>query len=244
MFLYCLPKEMNNMTMTYQPPSLIGASNATVANSFLPPTKYARAPGSVMKYDYKSTKPKKQMKEMVNILWPEKKSMFKLPYGFKFNTRDRCVICGTHKMWEASDPGRPSIPLHKVKKGYPMRGTYCEKHSQLHKQYEMLEQQMIAEEHGLSFSAYIPKPRVPNILASGPLTSLRQSDIETLSARGWTIRPPQMSVETAEDELFRITMESHAINNRVLALMTEGTTIKPQAAVQQSIAAMFEEGVE
>ena len=47
---------------------------------------------------------------------------------------------------------RPPLPLHKVRKGYPMRGTYCDKHAQLHRQYEMLEQQMLAEEHGLSFT--------------------------------------------------------------------------------------------
>jgi hypothetical protein len=116
--------------------------------------------------------------------------------------------------------------LHKVRKGYPMRGTYCEKHAQLHKQYEMLEQQRIAEEHGLSFSAYIPTPKVPKILESAPLTSLRQSDIESLAASGWTIKPPQMAVETPEDELFRLTMESHANNNRIIALMTQGTPIQ------------------
>ena len=213
------------MSMQYQPPSLIGAQNAAVGNAFLPPIKYARAAGAVMQYEYKSTKPKKQLKELVTILWPEKKSFLKIPYGFKFNTRDRCVVCGTHKVWEAGDPMRPTIPLHKVKKGYPMRGTYCEKHAALHKQYEMLEQQMIAEEHGLSFSAYIPTPKVPKILESAPLTSLRQSDIESLAATGWTIKPPQMAVETAEDELFRLTMESHAINNRVIKLMTEGTAV-------------------
>ena len=34
-----------------------------------------------------------------------------------------------------------------------------------------------------------------------------------------------MSVESSEDELFRLTMESHAINNRVLELMTSGTQV-------------------
>lgn len=216
------------MSMQYQPPSLIGAQNAAVGNAFLPPIKYARAAGAVMQYEYKSTKPKKQLKELVTILWPEKKSFLKIPYGFKFNTRDRCVVCGTHKVWEAGDPMRPTIPLHKVKKGYPMRGTYCEKHAALHKQYEMLEQQMIAEEHGLSFSAYIPTPKVPKILESAPLTSLRQSDIESLSEIGWMIRPPKMLNETNEDELFRLTIESHAINKRVIELMTKGTQVVQQ----------------
>ena len=214
------------MSMNYQPPSLIGATNATVANAFLPPLKYARAAGSIMTYEYKSDKPKKQLKELVKVLWPERKTFLKIPLGYKFNTRDRCVVCGTHKVWEASDPMRPTIPLHKVRKGYPMRGTYCDKHAQIHKQYEMLEQQIIADEHGLSFSAYVPKPKVPKMLQSAPLTSLRQSDIESLAASGWTIKPPQMAVETPEDELFRLTMESHSINTRILKLMTDGTQVK------------------
>ena len=213
------------MTLNYQPPSLIGATNAHVANAFLPPIKYARAAGAVMQYEYKSEKPKKQVKEMIKILWPERKSFMKVSYGYKFNTKDRCVVCGTHKMWEASDPMRPTIPLHKVRKGYPMRGTYCEKHAALHKQYEMLEQQIIAEEHGLEFQSYIPMPKVPKLLQSAPLTSLRQSDIEALSANGWTVRPPQMTIETAEDELFRLTIESLAINKRVADLMTKGTKV-------------------
>ena len=216
------------MSMQYQPPSLIGAQNAAVSNAFLPPIKYARAAGAVMQYEYKSTKPKKQLKELVTILWPEKKSFLKIPYGFKFNTRDRCVVCGTHKVWEAGDPMRPTIPLHKVKKGYPMRGTYCDKHAGLHRQYEMLEQQIIADEHGLEFNQYIPKPKVPKMLQSAPLTSLRQSDIESLSEIGWMIRPPKMLNETNEDELFRLTIESHAINKRVIELMTKGTQVVQQ----------------
>ena len=87
---------------------------------------------------------------------------------------------------------------------------------------------MIAEEHGLEFSSYIPKPRIPKILQSAPLTSLRQSDIENLSAAGWTIKPPEMTVETSEDELFRLTIENNANNTRIVKLMQEGTTIIPQ----------------
>ena len=223
------------MTMNYQPPSLIGATNATVANPFMPPLKFARAAGAVMNYEYKSEKPKKQLKEMIKVLWPEKKSFLKFPYGFKFNTRDRCVVCGTHKIWEASDPMRPTIPIHKVRKGYPMRGTYCNKHAQLHKQYEMLEQQIIADEHGLEFNSYIPKPKVPKLLQSAPLTSLRQSDIESLSGTGWTIRPPKMMNETNEDELFRLTIESQAINKRVIELMTTGTQVVQQQEIIEEV---------
>ena len=211
--------------MNYQPPSLIGATNATVANPFMPPLKFARAAGSIMTYEFKSEKPKKQVKEMLKVLWPERKSFFKIPFGYKFNTKDRCVVCGTHKIWDRSDPMRPPIPLHKVKKGYPMRGTYCEKNAGLYMQYEMLEQQIIAQEHGLEFNQYIPKPKLPKMLQSAPLTSLRQSDIESLSTIGWMIRPPKMLNETKEDELFRLTIESQSINTRIIELMSTGTQI-------------------
>lgn len=223
------------MSMQYNPPSLIGAATSTASNPFLPPIKFARAAGGIMNYDYKSTKPKKQIKELIKILWPEKKSFLKLPYGFKFNAKDRCVVCGTHRVWEQSDPVRPTIPLHKVKKGYPMRGTYCDKHTHLHKQYEMLEQKMIAEEHGLEFKSFIPTPKVPKLLQSAPLTSLRQSDIEALSEVGWTIRPPTMQSETLEDEMFRLTIESQAINKRVLKLITDGAEVIPQTIEEKEV---------
>jgi len=40
-----------------------------------------------------------------------------------------------------------------------MRGTYCPKHATHHKQLEMLQQQILADEHGLDFKAFIPRPR-------------------------------------------------------------------------------------
>ena len=66
------------MSMNFQPPSLIGASNAYVEPSaFLPPKQMARAAGSVMKYEFKSLKPKKQLKEIIKVLMPEKKTFLK-----------------------------------------------------------------------------------------------------------------------------------------------------------------------
>ena len=139
--------------MSFQPPSLIGATTPSVSNTaFMDRYEAARSPGSIMTYEYKNLKPKKQLKEIVKILLPEKKRFLKIPYKFKYNIKDRCVICGTHKVWESSDNLRPPLPLHKVRKGYPMRGTYCEKHAAIHRQYEMLEQQILAEEHGLSLA--------------------------------------------------------------------------------------------
>ena len=67
------------MSMQYQPTSLIGATNASAASPFLPPIKFARAAGGIMNHDYLSSKPKKQIKEMLKILWPEKIRLFKLP---------------------------------------------------------------------------------------------------------------------------------------------------------------------
>ena len=219
------------MSMSFQPPSLIGASTPSVTNNaFMDRYEAARSPGSIMTYEYKNTKPKKQLKEITKILKPETKTLLKVPYKFKYNIKDRCVVCGTHKVWEAGDNLRPPLPLHKVRKGYPMRGTYCEKHAAIHRQYEMLEQQILAEEHGLSFSAYVPKaPSVSSLnplnMVTGPLTTLKESDIASLSGSGWTIKPPQSQVETREEELFRLVIESDAINKRVKTLLTEGAKV-------------------
>ena len=218
------------MSMQFNPPSLIGANSTNVTNkAFMDRQDAARASGPVMQYEYKHHKQKKQLKEIIKVLKPETKTFLKIPYKFKYNIKDRCVVCGTHKVWEAGDNLRPPLPLHKVRKGYPMRGTYCEKHAAIHRQYEMLEQQILAEEHGLSFSAYIPKaPSMPttlNPLASGPLTSLKASDIASLSSLGWTIKPPAANEESKEEELFRLTVESDTINSRVKTLLTEGTKV-------------------
>ena len=218
------------MSMQFTPPSLIGANSTNVTNkAFMDKEDAARAAGPVMQYEYKNHKPKKQLKEIMKVLKPENKTFMKIPYRFKYNIKDRCVVCGTHKVWEAGDNLRPPLPLHKVRKGYPMRGTYCEKHAAIHRQYEMLEQQILAEEHCLSFSAYIPKaPSMPttlNPLASGPLTSLKATDIASLSSLGWTIKPPASNEESKEEELFRLTVESDAVNSRVKTLLTEGTKV-------------------
>lgn len=214
------------MTMNFSPPNLIGAQSAHVgANPFLDRFSSARAAGTVIQYEYKNLKPKKQLKEIIKILMPEKKKFLKIPYRFKYNLKDRCVVCGSQKIWESGDSMRPPLPLHKVRKGYPMRGTYCNKHAAIHRQYEMLEQQILAEEHGLSFSAYIPSAKSLNPLSSNPLTSLKQVDIQSLSSLGWTVRPPTMGVESKEEELFRLIIETNGINERVKTLLTEGVNV-------------------
>ncbi len=216
----------------FQPPSLIGATNATVntrgLNPFLDRLTAARAAGPIMAYEFKSLKPKKQLKEIVKVLKPEKKTFLKIPYKFKYNYKDRCVICGTQKFWTADDSRRPPLPLHKVRKGYPMRGTYCDKHGAIHMQYEMLEQQILAEEHGLSFSAYIPSAKSlnpVNLVKSGPLTSLRQEDINSLSAVGWSIVPPRNESATPEEQLYALMIEQSAMSERVKSLLKDGVEV-------------------
>jgi len=216
----------------FQPPSLIGATNATVntngVNPFLDRYTAARAAGPVMAYEYKAMKPKKQLKEIVKVLKPEKKKFLKIPYSFKYNYKDRCVICGTQKFWTADDTRRPPLPLHKVRKGYPMRGTYCEKHAAIHMQYEMLEQQILAEEHGLSFSAYIPSAKSlnpVNLVKSGPLTNLRQEDINSLASLGWNISPPQNASASPEEQLYSLMIQQSAMSERVKSLLTKGVEV-------------------
>jgi len=217
--------------MQYQLPSLIGAETPAAPNAFMNRFESARSAGSVINYEYKSVKPKKQLKEIIKVLMPEKKTFLKLPFKFKYNIKDRCVVCGTHKVWDVSDNLRPPLPLHRVRKGYPMRGTYCEKHAAIHRQYEYLEQQILAEEHGLSFSAYIPKApsmQALNPLSTGPLKSLKESDIQSLSALGWTVKPPSSTEESKESELFRLIIEQNAIGDRVKVLLTEGAKIETE----------------
>lgn len=228
------------MTMQqFNPPSLIGATNATVntngVNPFMDRLTAARAAGPIMAYEFKSLKPKKQLKEIVKVLKPEKKTFLKVPYGFKYNYKDRCVICGTQKFWTADDARRPPLPLHKVRKGYPMRGTYCEKHAAIHMQYEMLEQQILAEEHGLSFSAYIPSAKSlnpVNLVKSGPITQLKQEDINSLSSLGWKIIPPANEASSKEEQLYAMMIENAAMSERIKSLLTEGVKVTTQEGAE------------
>ena len=222
------------MSMQFNPPSLIGATNATVnagPNPFMDRLTAARAAGPIMAYEYKALKPKKQLKEIVKVLKPEKKTFLKIPYSFKYNYKDRCVICGTQKFWTADDTRRPPLPLHKVRKGYPMRGTYCEKHAAIHMQYEMLEQQILAEEHGLSFSAYIPSARSlnpVNLVKSGPITQLKQEDINSLTSLGWTVEPPISENSSKEEQLYALMIQNTAMSAKIKSLLTEGVKIETQ----------------
>jgi|TARA_R100000149_G_scaffold9216_1_gene3024 hypothetical protein len=180
----------------YQQPQLMGMQSAQAPSAFLPKLPMFRSPGQIEEYKYDSVKPKKQLKEIRKVLLPEKKKFLFFRYGKQFNLKDRCVVCGTHHHWDAGDYLRPVIPLTEVHKGRPMRGTYCPKHAAIHMQMEMLEQQILANEHGLEFKGF--KPKMPTIIKKTPLTSLSAQDLASLTAAGWSIRPPTPA--TIEDE--------------------------------------------
>ena len=191
------------MTNIYTP-NIIGNNN-TMINP-LKVSSNARSAGPIINYEFKTFTLKKQMKELLTVLKPEKKK-FIFKYGHKFDIRDRCVVCGAHHVWEAGDNLRPPIPLTGVTKGRPLRGTYCPRHASMHKQLEMIEQQVIAEKHGLEFKKYIPKPKVPQLMNRGPLLTLSQGDIISLTSKGWEIIPPQAETTTAEQKLVELLIE-------------------------------------
>mgnify|MGYP000405643162 FL=1 len=191
------------MTTIYTP-NIIGQNN-TMINP-LKVSSNARSAGPIINYEFKAFTLKKQLKELLGVLRPEKKR-FIFKYGYKFNIRDRCVVCGVHHIWEAGDNLRPPIPLTAVTKGRPLRGTYCPRHASMHKQLEMIEQQVIAEKHGLEFKKYIPKPKVPQIMNRGPMVTLSQGDIISLTSKGWAITPPKAETTTAEQKLIELLIE-------------------------------------
>jgi hypothetical protein len=191
------------MSMLYSP-NIIGQNNSMV--NPLKISGNARVAGPIINYEYKSLNTKKQLKELNGILLPEKKR-FLIKFGYKFNIRDRCVVCGAHHIWEPSDVLRPPIPLAHVTKGRPLQGTYCPRHASIFKQLEMMEQQIIAEKHGLEFKRYIPRPKLPQIINKGPIVTLTKEDIISLTAKGWEITPPVADNINAEEKLVLLLIE-------------------------------------
>ena len=73
---------------------------------------------------------------------------------------------------------------------------------------EMLQQQILAEENGLDFKAFIPKARMPQLMRKGPLTTLSKDDVVSLTATGWVIKPPSLTdSETTMAEIVRLIAE-------------------------------------
>ena len=163
-------------------------------------------------------KSKKQLKEIRKVLLPEKKRFLGIKYGMKFNLKDRCVVCGFHHVWEQGDYMRPPIPLDRVTKGRPLRGTYCPKHAGMYMQMEMLQQQILADKHGLEFKRFIPK--MPKMIKSGPLTTLSKDDVLSLTSTGWFITPPALGDnKTATEEVVRLITEINIMSDRITHLM-------------------------
>ena len=195
------------MSVGYSPSNLIGIQGGQNSTMGFTSIEIARMPGPIMGYEYKSTKEKKQLKEIRKVLRPSKKKFLLFKYGFKFNMRHRCVVCGSLHEWEASDTMRPPIPLSEVHKGRPLKGNFCPKHASIFIQMETLEQQILANNHGLEFKKYIPKARVPKIMQRGPLTDLSPIDVTTLVSAGWTIEPPKGTKENPHMQYTRIMLE-------------------------------------
>lgn len=204
---------------------IIGQTAPQQFNPLLNPIQQARATGVVAEYRPMAIKPKKQKKELIKILLPEPKKFLFIKYGKKFNMKERCVVCGFHHIWEAGDYLRPPIPLEKVVKGRPLLGTYCPKHSSIFHQLEILDQQMLADKHGLEYKGF--KPRVPKMLKSGPITSLSKTDIASLTSVGYFIKPPVMGDNrSATNEAIEIVGEINILTDRLNYLMiNEGAKV-------------------
>jgi hypothetical protein len=187
-------------------------------NPMLNPIEQARRSGQVTEYKFISVKPKKKMKELIRVLTPEYKKFLFITYGKKFNLKDRCVVCGMHHIWDAGEYLRPPIPLEKVTKGRPLKGTYCPKHASMFKQLEMLEQQVLADKHGLDFKAF--RPKMPKMLQSGPIKNLSKEDIASLTAAGYFIKPPTLGDNrSATNEAIEIVGEINVLTDRLNYLM-------------------------
>jgi len=173
-----------------------------------------RSGGPVGEFYFSQTKPKKQLKELRWCLLPEKKKLLFIKYGFKFNLRDTCIVCGSMHRWDISDPMRPPLPLSEVTKGRPLKGTFCPKHAGYHKQFEMLEQKILAEENGIEFRAFIPKARMPS-LRRAPVQTLSPIEMSTLIGAGWAISPPQGTTENAMEQYTRLMVEIQGKLNQI-----------------------------
>jgi hypothetical protein len=197
---------------------LIGQNAPQQFNPALTPIQQARASGAVVEYKFTEIKPKKQLKELTKVLIAEKKSFIGIKYGKKFNLKDRCVVCGMHHVWEQGDYLRPPIPLDGVVKGRPLMGTYCPKHSSMYMQLEMLQQQILADKHGLEFKRFVPK--IPKMMKSGPITDLTKKDVMALTASGWFIKPPALADNrTATQEVIQLITEINIMTERLTHLM-------------------------
>ena len=213
---------------------IIGQTAPQQFNPLLNPIQQARTVGTITEFRPLAIKPKKQRKEFIKVLTAEPKTFLGIKYGKKFNLKERCVVCGVHHIWEQGDYLRPPMPLDKVTRGRPLMGTYCPKHASIYRQLEILEQQMLAEKHGLEYKGF--KPRIPKMLKSGPITNLSKEDIVSLTAAGYFIKPPALrDNRSAQNEAIEIVGEINILTDRLNYLMIqEGVKVtKPIESVEE-----------
>jgi hypothetical protein len=218
----------------YNQPNIIGQNtpNPAFGNFNRTPLQQARASGAITEYKFVAIKPKKQLAELTAVLKSEPKKFLGIKYGKKFNLKDRCVVCGFHHIWQQGDYMRPPIPLDKVTKGRPLMGTYCPKHASMYMQLEMLQQQILADKHGLDFAAF--KPRMPKILKSGPLTTLNKNDVASLTSAGWFIKPPALADnKTATEEVIRLVTEVNIMTDRINHLLLNNQIKVPEEETEE-----------
>ncbi len=213
---------------------IIGQTAPQQFNPLLNPIQQARTVGTITEFKPLAIKPKKQRKEFIKVLTAEPKKFLWIKYGKKFNLKERCVVCGVHHIWEQGDYLRPPMPLDKVTKGRPLMGTYCPKHASIYRQLEILEQQMLAEKHGLDYKGF--KPKMPKLLKGGPITNLSKEDIASLTASGYFIKPPALrDNRSATNEAIEIVGEINILTDRLNYLMIqEGVKVtKPIEPVEE-----------
>jgi len=218
----------------YNQPNIIGQNtpNPAFGNFNRTPLQQARASGAITEYKFVAIKPKKQLAQLTAVLKSEPKKFLGIKYGKKFNLKDRCVVCGFHHIWQQGDYMRPPIPLDKVTKGRPLMGTYCPKHASMYMQLEMLQQQILADKHGLDFAAF--KPRMPKILKSGPLTTLNKNDVASLTSAGWFIKPPALADnKTATEEVIRLVTEVNIMTDRINHLLLNNQIKVPEEETEE-----------
>jgi hypothetical protein len=85
-------------------------------------------------------------------------------------------------------------------------------------QLEMLQQQILADKHGLEFKRFVPK--MPKMLKSGPITHLSKEDVAALTASGYLIKPPTLGDNRSPtNEAIEIVGEINILTDRLNYLM-------------------------
>ena len=88
----------------------------------------------------------------------------------------------------------------------------------MYMQLEMLQQQILADKHGLEFKRFVPK--MPKVMKSGPITELTKKDVSALTASGWFIKPPALADnKTARQEVIQLITEINILTDRINHLM-------------------------